>query len=54
MINTKTLRDISITALALGTAYGLGILSCVYFEVKAVAEVLAEVNKDSHHRYEES
>lgn len=53
MIN-KTLRDIAITGLALGTAYGLGVLSCVYFELKLVCEVLEERNKDSRRcKYEE-
>ena len=53
MIN-KTLRDIAITGLALGTAYGLGVLSCVYFELKLVGEILAETNKGSHqYKHEE-
>lgn len=39
----KDLRDLSVTVLALGTAYGLGVLSCVYWELK----VLAEYNRES-------
>ena len=53
MIN-KTLRDIAITGLALGTAYGLGVLSCVYFELKLVGQILDATNKDSReYEYEE-
>lgn len=50
MIN-KTFRDIVITGLALGTAYGLGVLSCVYFELKVIGEILDATSRDSR-RYE--
>ena len=45
----KTLRNVSLTALALGTAYGLGIITCVYLEVKLFAELVDAVNKDQHY-----
>ena len=38
MSKLKNLTNFSITVLALGTAYGLGILSCVYWEIKLIAE----------------
>ena len=37
MFKGKDFRDVSIAVLALGTAYGLGILSCVYWELKFLA-----------------
>jgi hypothetical protein len=46
MSKLKTLRDISVTVLALGTAYGLGVLSCVYFEAKLLAECVQASKKD--------
>lgn len=38
MFKVKDVRDIGTTVLALGTAWGLGVLSCVYFELKLLAE----------------
>ena len=54
MIKRKDLRDISVAALALGTAYGLGILSCVYWEIKIFAECCKAVKEDSYRNEEES
>lgn len=42
---SKNFRDVGITLLALGTAYGLGILSCVVYEVKLFAEVCEATKK---------
>lgn len=44
----KTCGKAAITLLALGTAYGLGIISCVVYEVKLFAEVAAATKKDTH------
>ena len=46
----KTCRNAALMMLALGTAYGLGIISCVVYEVKLFAEVAAATKKetDSH------
>ena len=42
----KNFRDIAVTALALGTAYGLGILSCVYYEIKLFVDVCEATKKE--------
>ena len=47
----KDLRDLSVTVVALGTAYGLGVLSCVYWELKALAGVCQE-SKESKESYQ--
>lgn len=44
---SKNLRDAGIALLALGTAYGLGILSCVVYEVKLFAELCEATKKDT-------
>lgn len=45
----KNLRDVGITVLALGTAYGLGIISCVVYEIKLFADVCDATKKDNRH-----
>ena len=42
----KDLRDVAVTVLALATAYGLGILSCVVYEAKMFVDVYTELKKD--------
>ena len=49
---SKKYRDIGITVLALGTAYGLGILSCVVYEVKLFAMVCEATKNDSKDKEE--
>lgn len=43
----KNLGKAGLTVLALGTAYGLGILSCVVFEVKLFCEVCETTKQKS-------
>lgn len=43
----KNIRDIAVATLALGTAYGLGILSCVAFEIKLFAECCEATKKNN-------
>ena len=54
MFKIKDLRDAAVVTLALGTAYGLGVLSCVYWEVKALGEFCNPTKKDDHYEEEES
>ena len=42
---SKNFRDAGITLLALGTAYGLGILSCIVYEVKLFVECCEATKK---------
>ena len=44
----KTCRNAALMMLALGTAYGLGIISCVVYEVKLFSEVAAATKKDTY------
>ena len=41
----KNFRDVAVMVLALGTAYGLGILSCVIYEVKLFVECCEATKK---------
>lgn len=41
----KNFRDAAVTVLALGTAYGLGILSCVVYEVRLFVECCEATKK---------
>lgn len=43
----KSCRNAAVMLLALGTAYGLGIISCVAYEVKLFAEVVSATKKDA-------
>ena len=43
----KELRNISITVLALGTAYGLGVLTSAVYGVKLWSEVMKETPRRS-------
>ena len=45
MCKLRGLRNASIVILALGTAYGLGVLSCVYWELKLLATYSNVSNK---------
>lgn len=45
----KNLKDIAITTLALGTAFGFGIITTVYVELKWINEALAECNNKKDH-----
>lgn len=42
----KNFRDVAVMALALGTAFGLGVLTTVYTEVKLFAEVCETTKKE--------
>ncbi len=42
----KNLGKVGLTVLALGTAYGLGILSCVVYEVKTFCEIYKELKEE--------
>ena len=42
----KNLGRVGLTVLALGTAYGLGILSCVVYEVKTFYEMYKELKEE--------
>lgn len=42
----KTIANAATVGLALATAYGLGILSCVVYEVKLFAEVVEKAKKE--------
>ena len=42
----KNLGKVGLTVLALGTAYGLGILSCVVYEAKTFFEIYTELKKE--------
>ena len=44
----KNLKDIAITTLALGTAFGLGIITTVYVELKWLVEYNDKKNKEDH------
>lgn len=48
----KQFKNVGITALALGTAYGLGILSCVVYEVKLFAMACEATKNDSKDKKE--
>lgn len=46
----KMFKDVAVTTLALGTAFGLGILTTVYVEVKWIGKALTEYNnKEEDH-----
>lgn len=42
------LTNAAVMVVALGTAYGLGIISCVAWEVKLLAEAVTEVEKSKN------
>ena len=44
----KNLKDIAITTLALGTAFGLGIITTVCVEFKWLVEYNDKKNKEDH------
>lgn len=44
----KDLKGLAITAMALGTAYGLGILSCVYWELKLFADICESTKSEDY------
>ena len=44
MFTKKDARDVGVTILALGVAYGLGVVSCVYWELKLIVKY-SESNK---------
>lgn len=44
----KNLRDAAVVVLALGTAYGLGVISCVAYEIKLLAECSRGTEKSDH------
>ena len=42
----KNVGKVGLTVLALGTAYGIGILSCVVYEVKTFFEIYTELKEE--------
>lgn len=46
----KDMRDVLIGTLALGTAWGLGVLSCVYFEIKLLTEYRETITEERPER----
>lgn len=42
----KSITNAATVGLALATAYGLGVISCVVYEVKLFADVVEKVNKE--------
>lgn len=46
MSKIKDIRDAGIVVLSLSTAYGLGVLSCIYWELKFVATYDAKSRKE--------
>ena len=54
MLRIRDLRDGIIIATALGTVYGLGVLSCVYWEAKLFADFYKTSKTNSIQDEEES
>lgn len=53
----RDLRDAVVGVMAIGTAFGLGVLTCAYWELKLLASACREstinIGKDSHTDKEE-
>lgn len=45
----KNFKDVAVVTLALGTAFGLGVISCVAWEIKMFAECCAACKADKQH-----
>lgn len=46
MSKIKDLRNAAVVTLAIGAAYGLGIISCVWWELKGLASIYKETKED--------
>lgn len=42
----RDFRDAALIALAIGTAYGLGVITCVAYEIKLCTEVFAAIKEE--------
>lgn len=47
MLDCRKVRNAAIMTLALGTAFGLGVITCVYSELKLLAAFMNETKHSS-------